>query len=198
MTRRVWRILIGSLLTLALVGLFVALQRHGATPDILSPSFLATKALPELLQRIRNFHRVITREGRKVLEVSATEASYFKNDKAIEIIDPKVVFYEDGERAGEVSAAKGRLYVDGTEVQKVEVSGNVLFEIGRLKVTTETLIYDRTTNLIHAPGEARVEAAELSLTGADMTVDMLERSVVISSAVNMSLSPKPLTAEVKP
>ena len=49
--------------------------------------------------------RLITREGLKVLEVSASEASYFKNDKAIQIIEPKVVFYEGGERVGEVSSA---------------------------------------------------------------------------------------------
>ncbi len=190
MSRRAWRYLLATTLVLALAGLGLSLTRRSIVPDVLTPSFLATQALPELLQRIRNFHRVITREGRKVLEVSASEASYFKNDKAIEIVDPKVVFYEGGERVGEVSAAKGRLYLDGTEVLTVEVSGNVLFEIGRLRLMTENLAYDRSTNHITAKGEARVEAAELSLTGTGMTVDMLERSVVIGSGVKMSLHPK--------
>jgi len=189
-SRRAWRYLLAATLLLALVGLGLSISRRTGVPGLLAPSFLGTQVLPELLQRIRNFHRVITREGKKVLEVSATEASYFKNDKAIEILEPKVVFYEGGERAGEVSAAKGRLYLDGTEVLSVEVSGNVLFEIGRLSVVTEKLTYDRATNHIHAPGEAHVEAAELSLTGTDLTVDMLKRSVVIGSRVTMSLHPK--------
>ena len=190
MSRRAWRYLLAATLVLALAGLGLSISRRSGVPGLLEPSFLASEVLPELLQRIRNFHRVITREGKKVLEVSASEASYFKNDKAIEILDPKVVFYEGGERAGEVSAAKGRLFLDGTEVRSVEVSGNVLFEIGRLSVVTENLTYDRSTNLIHAPGEARVEAAELKLTGTDMTVDMVERTVVIGSRVTMSLLPK--------
>ncbi|MFN2425375.1 MAG: LPS export ABC transporter periplasmic protein LptC [Candidatus Binatia bacterium] len=190
MSRRAWRYLLAATLVLALAGLGLSLSRRVGAPGLLEPSFLATHALPELLQRIRNFHRVITREGRKVLEVSAREASYFKNDKAIEILDPKVVFYEGGERVGEVSATKGRLYLDGTEVNSVEVSGNVLFEIGRLRVVTEHLTYDRSTDLIHAKGQARVEAAELSLAGTDMTVNMLDRSVVIASQVTMSLHPK--------
>ena len=189
MSRRAWRYILAATLTLALAGIALSISRRGA-PGLLQPSFLASQVLPELLQRIRNFHRVITREGRKVLEVSASEASYFKNDKAIEILEPKVVFYEGGERAGEVSAAKGRLYLDGTEVLSVEVTGSVLFEIGRLRVMTENLTYDRSANRITAGGVARVEAAELSLTGTDMTVDVLRRSVVIQSGVKMSLHPK--------
>ena len=190
MTRKTWGYLLATALLVALAGLGLSVSRRATLPEALQPSFLATQVLPELLQRIRNFHRVITREGRKVLEVSATEASYFKNDKAVEIVQPKVVFYEKGERVGEVSADKGRLYLDGTDVQSVEVTGNVLFEIGRVKVSTEVLNYDRATNHVTAPGLAHVEAAELSLTGTGMTVDMLERSVVIPAGVKMTLRPK--------
>jgi LPS export ABC transporter protein LptC len=190
MSRKAWRYVLLAVLALALAGLGLSVIRRSPLSGALEPSFLATQVLPELLQRIRNFHRVITREGRKVLEVSATEASYFKNDKAVEIVEPKVVFYEGGERVGEVAAAKGRLYLDGTDVQSVEVSGNVHFEIGRLNLRTENLNYDRKTNLVTAPGPAQVEAAELSLSGTGLTVDMLERSVVIGSGVKMTLNPK--------
>jgi LPS export ABC transporter protein LptC len=190
MSRRAWRYLIAAVLVAALGALAFGVSRRSSIPELLQPSFLATRALPELLQRIRNFHRVITREGRKVLEVSAREASYFKNDKAIEILEPKVIFYEGGERAGEVSADKGRLYLDGTDVQSVEVSGRVFFEIGRLRVRTENLTYDQASGNITAAGEAKVEAAELSLTGTGLVVNMLERSVVIGSGVKMTLHPK--------
>lgn len=189
MSRRAWRYLLATILVLALAGLGLSISRR-SIPDLVEQSFLATQALPELLQRIRNFHRVIMREGHKVLEVSASEASYFKNDKAIVIVEPKVVFYEGGQRVGEVSASRGRLFLDGTEVLSVEVDGTVLFEIGRLRLMTDNLTYDRATNLIHARGEARVEAAELSLTGTDMTVDMVERGVVIAAGVKMTLHPK--------
>ena len=189
-SRRAWRVLLAIALMLALGALGVSVSRRANVSDLVDTSFLATKALPELLQRIRNFHRVITREGRKVLEVSAREASYFKNDKAVEILEPKVVFYEGGERVGEVSAQKGRLYLDGTDVEKVEVDGDVLFELGRLAVRTGNLTYDKQSSHITARGEARVEAAELDLVGTDLTVDMVERSVVIAAGVKMTLHPK--------
>lgn len=198
MTRKTWRYLLAAALLIGLGALGLTVSRRASLPEVLEPSFLATQVLPELLQRIRNFHRVITREGRKVLEVSATEASYFKNDKAVEILEPKVVFYENGERVGEVSADKGRLYLDGTEVQQVQVSGNVLFEMGRLKVTTDVLDYDRATNHVTAPGMAHVEAAELSMSGTGMTVDMVERGVVIPSGVKMTLRPKSPQAAAAP
>jgi LPS export ABC transporter protein LptC len=199
MSRRAWRFLIAAVLVAALGALAFGVSRRTSIPEILQPSFLATQALPELLQRIRNFHRVITREGRKVLEVSAREASYFKNDKAIEIVEPKVIFYEAGERAGEVSAEKGRLYLEGTDVQSVEVSGRVFFEIGRLRLRTENLTYDQSSGNISAAGEANVEAAELSLTGTGLVVNMVERTVVISSGVKMTLHPKsPGAAALEP
>lgn len=191
MSRRAWSLLLAAGLVAALGALAATALRRGVVTDLIQPSLLATEALPELLQRIRNFHRVITREGRKVLEVSATEASYFKNDKAIRIVAPKVVFYEGGERAGEVSADTGTLTIDGTEVLTVTVSGNVLFEIGRLSVRTDSLTYDRATNRIRAPGQATVEAAELTLAGTDLTVDMVERSVVVTRDVKMTLKPRP-------
>jgi LPS export ABC transporter protein LptC len=190
MSRRAWRYLIAALLVAALGALAFGVSRRSSIPEILQPSFLATRALPELLQRIRNFHRVITREGKKVLEVSAREASYFKNDKAIEILEPRVIFYEGGERVGEVSADKGRLYLEGTDVQSVEVSGQVFFEIGRLRVRTGKLVYDQSSGNISAAGEVHVEAAELTLAGTGLVVNMLERSVVISSGVKMTLHPK--------
>jgi LPS export ABC transporter protein LptC len=189
-SRRAWRYLLGAALVLVLVGLGLSLGRRAVVEKVLDPSFLASEALPQLLQRIRNFHRVITREGRKVLEVSAKEASYFKNDKAVEIVEPRVIFYEGGERAGEVSAERGRLYLDGTEVLAVEVTGKVLFELGRMKVTAENLSYDPEGGQIAVRGEARVDAAEMALSGTDMVVDVVKRTLVIGSNVKMTLRPK--------
>lgn len=190
MSRRAWRYLLGAALVLVLVGLGLSLGRRAVVEKVLDPSFLASEALPQLLQRIRNFHRVITREGRKVLEVSAKEASYFKNDKAVEIVEPRVIFYEGGERAGEVSAERGRLYLDGTEVLAVEVTGKVLFELGRMKVTAENLSYDPEGGQIAVRGEARLDAAEMALSGTDLVVDVVKRTLVIGSNVKMTLRPK--------
>ncbi|HYB98211.1 MAG TPA: LPS export ABC transporter periplasmic protein LptC [Candidatus Limnocylindrales bacterium] len=190
MNRRLWRFVLAGLLVAGLVAVGLSMGRPGRLESVLDASRFTAEALPQLLQRIRNFHRVITREGRKVLEVSASEASYYKNDKAIEIIEPKVVFYEGGERAGEVAADKGRLYLDGTDVQAVEVMGKVRFELGRLRLEAENLSYERATNRILVRGRADLEAAEMSLSGTDLTIDMVERHVVMNGDVSMTLRPR--------
>ncbi len=195
MSRRVWRIVLGIALFAAFATVALNLEKRGSLESMLDPSRFALENLPELLQRIRNFDRVITREGRKIIEVSAKEASYFKNDRAVEVVEPKVVFYEKGEVAGQVSAERGRLYLDGTDVQAVEVLGTVLFELGRLRLTAENLSYDRTANHIMVRGTARIDAAELTVSGTDLSIDMLERSGVMNGNVHMILRATPGEAQ---
>ena len=59
--------------------------------DLVRVETLADEALPELLQRIRDFHRVVTRNGEKVLEISASEASYFRDTSAVEIVTTRTI-----------------------------------------------------------------------------------------------------------
>jgi len=191
MNRRVWRIVLGLTLFAAFAMVALNLGRRGSLESMLDPSRFAMENLPELLQRIRNFDRVITREGHKVLEVSAKEASYFKNDRAVQVVGPKVIFYEKGEASGQVSAERGKLYLDGTEVRTVEVLGTVLFELGRLRLTADNLSYDRTANRIMVKGSARIEAAELTLSGTDLNIDMIGRSGVMNGNVHMVVSATP-------
>jgi len=191
MNRRVWRIVLGVTLFAAFAMVALNLGRRGSLESMLDPSRFAMENLPELLQRIRNFDRVITREGHKVLEVSAKEASYFKNDRAVQVVGPKVIFYEKGEASGQVSAERGKLYLDGTEVRTVEVLGTVLFELGRLRLTADNLSYDRTANRIMVKGSARIEAAELTLSGTDLNIDMIGRSGVMNGNVHMVVSATP-------
>lgn len=198
MNRRAWRILLGVALFAAVAMVALNIGRRTSLESMVDPARFAMENLPELLQRIRNFDRVITREGRKVLEVSATEASYYKNDRAVEVVEPKVIFYEKGEVAGEVTAERGRLYLDGMDVQGVEVVGAVRFEIGRLRLTSENLSYDRSTNRILVRGTSRIDAAELTLSGTDLSIDMLEGSGVMAGNVHMVMRATPAETPGEP
>jgi len=191
MSRRAWRVILALALVAAVAMIALNVGRRTSLESMLDPSRFAMENLPELLQRIRNFNRVITREGRKVLEVSATEASYYKDDRAVEVVGPKVIFYEKGEVSGEVTAERGRLYLEGTDVQGVEVMGTVRFEIGRLSLTAENLSYDRATNRILVRGNSKIEAAELTLSGTDLSIDMVEGSGVMNGNVHMVMRATP-------
>ncbi len=147
----------------------------------------ASERLPELLRRIRNFHRVVTRDGLTVLEVSAKEASYFKNDRAVVILEPSIVFYDKGEKAGVLSGAEGRLYLDGNEFEAIELSGRVLFELAGFKLATSKLFYNREEGIIRAQGATRLESPDLLLTGHDLSIDIKQRKLIMSADVRMEL-----------
>src|SRR5215470_8046614 len=55
------------------------------------------EVLPNVAQRIQNFHRVKVDNGRKVWEVSAREAQYVENEQVVLVEAPVVeVFLQDG------------------------------------------------------------------------------------------------------
>src|SRR5260221_6922111 len=55
------------------------------------------EVLPNVAQRIQNFHRVKVENGRKVWEVSAREAQYLESEEVVVVDAPVVeVFLKDG------------------------------------------------------------------------------------------------------
>lgn len=150
---------------------------------------LAGEALPELLQRIRNFHRVITRDGKRVLEIAAKRADYFKDDRTIQVIQPYIVFYEEGEKIGELAGSKGRILLDGGDLLTVSLSGVVILELGDFKLYAEDLVYDRKAETIQALGTVEIRSSEVTLTGRDLMVNVVERSVTMNEDVHIQLTP---------
>src|SRR5499433_2115027 len=66
--------------------------------------------LPEVAQRIQNFHRVKMEHGRTVWEITAREARFFEQDNQIVVLEPRMTFFmKDDGRATHVSGAEGRL-----------------------------------------------------------------------------------------
>lgn len=150
---------------------------------------LAGEALPELLQRIRNFHRVITRDGKRVLEIAAKRADYFKDDRTIQVIQPYIVFYEEGEKIGELAGSKGRILLDGGDLLTVSLSGVVILELGDFKLYAEDLVYDRKAETIQALGTVEIRSSEVTLTGRDLMVNVVERSLTMNEDVHIQLTP---------
>lgn len=160
----------------------------------LTPSTETTLAalgehLPQLLQRIRNFHRVVTRDGERVLEISADEASYYKDQRAVVITRPRVVFYDAGERVASVTGLEGRLVIEGNDVEAVRLEGDVALELGRFVLEAGNLNYDHAAGTIEVDGPGRIEAPDLTLAGADLVVDVGKGSLSLGGGVTMRIAP---------
>jgi LPS export ABC transporter protein LptC len=185
--RRFLRWILGATAVGLVALLFIGVRNPVSLVSVLDMGRLGEEALPELLQRISNFHRVLTRDGERVLEVSATRADYFKDDRTVLIVEPKVVFYDKGVRAGEISGSEGRLVLDGNDVVQVKLVGTVVLELSDLKLYAENLMYERGTERITVDGVAEIRSPDLVLAGRDLVIDVLERTLVMNSDVSMRI-----------
>ena len=148
---------------------------------------LTEEALPELLQRLRDFHRVVTRNGQKLIEVSAKEASYFRDTSAVEIIEPKVLFFDKGEQVGEISGGRGSMVVEDGSITSVEVEGGAKIAFVRFEITADDVFYDREAKVVTTRGLATLRSDEFVVTGSGLTVDLDGQVLTIPRGVRMEV-----------
>ena len=175
-------------------GLVVVLARDGGQDT--GPGTAArysTDSVPELLQRLRSFHRVVTRHGEKLLEISADEASYYRNDRAVVIKAPHLRFFDKGEDAGSLRGREGRVYLNGHEVESVELAGDVRLDLGDFTLSTEALTYERERHLLITSGAAAIRSAEVTLDANALAIDLEARTLRLEGGVEMSLITAPST-----
>jgi LPS export ABC transporter protein LptC len=172
---------------LVAVAIWLRADREQRIGDIFDVPGLGEQVIPELLQRIRDFHRVVTRRGEKILEISAREASYYRDRSAIEIVEPRLVFFHQGERVGSIEAEKGTLVIENTELASADLTGRVRLELTKFAITADAMRYDRRREEIQARGVTDVRSPELELKGRDMLFDLRAQKLTVGSGVAMQL-----------
>jgi len=186
-TRTTTRIAILVLLLLVGVGVVLRSGREQRIGDLFDVPGLDEQVIPELLQRIRDFHRVVTRRGEKILEISAREASYYRDRAAIEILEPRLVFFHQGERVGSIEADKGTLVIDNTELTSADLAGNVRLTLTKFAIAADSMRYDRPQEQIQARGVTKVASPEIELEGRDMLFDLRAQKLTVGAGVAMHL-----------
>lgn len=184
------------LITVVVTGLAAVFLGGGSKVDLDKVLDLPASSdrVPELMQRIRSFSRVVTRGGKRLLEVSAQEASYFRGDRAVVVVEPRLSFYDQGEPVGSLAGAQGRLYLDGNEVESVEMSGEVRLSLEQFTLETERLTYERAREIIISPGPTTISSDEMTLAGTGMTFDLRAGTLRLDGDVRMRISHDPTTA----
>ncbi|MFT4572604.1 MAG: LPS export ABC transporter protein LptC [Hyphomicrobiaceae bacterium] len=185
--RRLLRWLLGAGAIALVALLFLGVRDPRTLISVFDLGRLADNALPELLQRISNFHRIITRDGKRILEISASRADYFKDDRTVLIVAPRIVFYDGGVRAGEISGTEGRLTMTDGEVERVALVGTVILELSDFKLYAEDVVYERTKERFMVNGAVEIRSPKLTLAGRDLVIDVLERKLVMESDVSMRI-----------
>ena len=145
---------------------------------------LGQDLLPQVAQRIQNFRRVKTKNGRTVWEITAKEAQYFESAHQIVVREPHVTLYlDEGARQVHIAGAEGRVRLDGQELQGLTLRGAVAVQLDDLVLETDEATYDREHDLLTAPGPVTVRGRTLDVSGRGMEVDVGPQRVRLREAV---------------
>ena len=172
--RRTWlRAALLVVVSAALAGIGYLVSRNVIARRVHGLEALGRDFLPHVAQRIQNFRRVKVEHGRTVWEITAREAQYFEQDNQIVVLEPRMTFFmkEDG-RATHVSGAEGRLTLDGRELQRVTLKGSVAVRLDDMEMQTDEATYDKTRDLITAPGIVTMRGRALQVQGRGMEIDV--------------------------
>jgi LPS export ABC transporter protein LptC len=145
--------------------------------------------LPNVAQRIQNFHRVKIDNGRKVWEVSAREAQYRDTEQLVVVEEPVVeVFLEDG-RSVALRGDSGKVVLDGKELQRVELTGDISVQLGDYTMRMDAAHYEADRGVIVAPGQVKISGEGFELQGERMEVDVEDQELVLTQRVHTTLWP---------
>jgi LPS export ABC transporter protein LptC len=157
----------------ALAGIGYLVSRNVIARQVRTVEELGRDFLPEVAQRIQNFRRVKVEHGRMVWEITAKDARFFEQDNQIVVMEPRMTFFlKDQGRTAHLVGHEGRITLDGHDVSKLTLSGDVVVRLDDLELDTEEATYERERDLITAPGIVTVRGQKLDVRGRGMEVDV--------------------------
>ena len=172
--------------TLALVGLGFVLgrtmvQRREAAEDAAPP------LRADVSQRISDFRRVKVKDGRRVWELTASEAEYFEDQGNVLVTAPHVSFFSADGQSIEVKGRQGRIFVSGNNIDKIELSGGIEVRVGEYLVRTEEAIYVQAQDAIVSAGRVQVDGGALSLDGKGLLVELARQKLTLLKGVTTTV-----------
>lgn len=184
------RQLVALLLVAALGAGIWLFARQAATRRQQAASREIVDVLPNVSQRIQNFHRVKVEDGRKVWEVSAAEAQYREGEGVVTVREPHVAFYLRDGREVSLRGDHGTVHLDGRELVRIELAGAIDAQLGEYAVRTETATYEAARDVVVAPGAVHIRGAGLEVAGTRMEVAVAEQRLTLSAGVQVTLWPR--------
>jgi len=145
--------------------------------------------LPGVSQHMQDFHRVKIQNGRKIWEFSARDAQYYDEDKTVVVRDASMqLFLKDGRDVG-LKGEQAKILLDGREVLRVDLEGDIELSMGGYQVHTDRATYDHAQQTITAPGPVEIDGRALSLRGDRMHADVQSQTVELLDHVSMHFDP---------
>lgn len=146
--------------------------------------------LPNVAQRIQNFHRVKVEDGRKVWEVAAREAQYLESEETVVVSEPLLSLYLKDGRTVALRGHGGKVFLDGRELDRVELDGDIEVTLGDYALRTDQARYEAASDRIIAPGEVHISGSDFEVHGERMEVEVGAQRLTLTKRIDMTLWPK--------
>jgi LPS export ABC transporter protein LptC len=184
------RLLIGAVLATVLVAGGWLLARDARARRDADRSKITLDVMPDVAQRIQNFHRLKVENGRKVWEISAREAQYREGEGTVSVREPLVaLFLEDG-REVSLRGTHGTVFLQGRELDRVEVEGEIAVRFDKYTMSTDHAAYVAERGVVVAPGTVRIQGDGLDIHGTRMEVNVAAQRLTLAEHVQVTLWPK--------
>jgi LPS export ABC transporter protein LptC len=148
--------------------------------------------VPGVSQHIRDFRRVKVQDGRTVWEVAAHDAQYFDESKTVEVREVALQWYLADGRVVGLKSDNGTIRLDGRDVNRIELNGDIVVSLADYEVRVMTAIYEHEGDRILAPGPVEIIGQALRLRGTGIQVDIREQRLSLLHDVSMQLEPSRL------
>lgn len=172
----------------ALVGIGVQVWRSVAARTPRTLEALGVELLPEVAQHIRNFRRVKVKDGKTEWEITAEDARYFEKNNEVVVRKPELRMHaDDGRQRARLTGSEGRLVLREREIESVTLTGSVVLWIDELQLTTDNATYDRTRDLVTAPGAVTINGDDIEVHAVGMEVDVTPQRIRLLDDVHTVL-----------
>ena len=134
--------------------------------------------------QLRDFRRVGAKDGRKLWEVSAKDASYFAGEGITQVNDVSVVFHREDNSKLYLKSKAARLQLATEGFGKADFEGDIKVDVDdRISVRTDAATYDEVAREVLAPGDVAITGQGYFIEGTGMTMDVDEESLLIRNNV---------------
>jgi LPS export ABC transporter protein LptC len=137
------------------------------------------------------FHRVETREGKKIWEVRAKHGQYYPERNVVHIEEGSLWLFRKNNETIQIQAGSAELFLEGANLTRAEIKKNVRLEFNeKVRITTESAEYDVKADMIRAPNEVHIETDRLEVSGKRLEAKLESKEVTLLESVHTVVKPE--------
>lgn len=138
---------------------------------------------------IQGFHRIETKNGKTLWEISADRGEYLASSGGIKLFAPSLSLFRRDEPIL-VSAGEAVVHIEGAGLRSAELSQGVKIVVdSSTSITTDLASYDRPSDSIASPGGVKIKGAMIEVSGGSLSGSILKDEFTIAGGVESVINP---------